>query len=331
MGDSSCLDRKDMHRIWFILVVCFLCSCRTDSDVTVLKVSHTLPRDHPVHGALEHFAQQLHTLSAGTMRADIYPGGQLGTEREQIELLQLGSLAMTKVSSSPLEGFIPEMKVFSLPYVFRNQHHFWRALNSEPGQQLLELGTRVGLRGLAYYDAGARSFYSVDKPILAPEDLDGLKVRVMNSATAIEMVRYIGGSGTPISFGELYTALDQGVVDAAENNPPSFITSGHFEIAKYYSLSEHTYVPDIVLISEYIWQKLNAQQQAWLMAAMKESVDVQKRLWSESTTHSLALATEAGVQVLKPNKQPFSEQVVAMHQAVFNTPAYPYLSAFKQL
>ncbi len=265
------------------------------------------------------------------MQIDVYPGGQLGGERELIELLQIGSLAMTKVSSAPLESFVPEMKVFSLPYVFRDANHFWKALRSEQGKYLLEAGAGVGLRGLGYYDAGARSFYSVSKPINKPTDLNGLKIRVMNSATAIEMVGELGGSGTPVSFGELYTALDQGVVDGAENNPPSFITSGHFEVAKFYSISEHTYVPDIVLISNYIWNRLTQQEQQWLQQAMEDSVLEQRKLWAASTDESLAKAKAAGVTVSYPDKTQFAKQVTEMHEATKGTKTYEILSAFKAM
>jgi len=313
------------------LLTVTLSGCDSSSNVTSLKMAHTLPTDHPVHGGMVYMAERLAELSNGKMKIDIYPGGQLGGERELIELLQIGSLAMTKVSSAPLESFVPEMKVFSLPYVFRDEKHFWAALTSDYGKQLLTAGARVGLRGLGYYDAGARSFYSVKKPISSPTDLDGLKIRVMNSATAIEMVRNLGGSGTPVSFGELYTALDQGVVDGAENNPPSFITSGHFEIAKYYSLSEHTYVPDIVLISNYIWNRLSDQEQAWLQQAMDDSVVEQRKLWAESTNVSIQKAKDAGVTVLRPDKTVFSEKVTSMHEATKGTRTYEILSAFKKM
>ena len=308
-----------------------LSGCENNSNTTLLKMAHTLPTDHPVHGGMVFMAKRLEELSQGKMKIDIYPGGQLGGERELIELLQIGSLAMTKVSSAPLESFVPEMKVFSLPYVFRDDKHFWQALRSEHGKQLLEAGASVGLRGLGYYDAGARSFYSVDKPINTPTDLDGLKIRVMNSATAIEMVGELGGSGTPVSFGELYTALDQGVVDGAENNPPSFITSGHFEVAKYYSISEHTYVPDIVLISDYIWNRLSEQEQKWLQQAMDDSVVEQRKLWAESTSASIAKAKEAGVTVSYPDKTQFAEKVTAMHEATKGTKTYEILKAFQAM
>lgn len=308
-----------------------LCACKGKDDTTVLKLAHALDTQHPVHQALDYMAERLAYHSGGTMRVDIYPAGQLGTERELMELLQIGSLAMTKVSSSPMEGFVPAMKIFSVPYVFRDNEHFWQVLNSDIGRELLVAGESVRLRGLAYYDAGSRSFYSVNKPVHTPADLGGMKIRVQLSPTAIEMVRAFGGSATPISWGELYTALQQGVVDGAENNPPSFYSSKHYEVAKYFTLNEHTMVPDIILISQYIWNGLTEQQQKWLQQAMDESVIYQRELWQQSTAESLAAVEAAGVQIIRPDKQPFMEQVQGMHAALQGTPAFDVLQQIQNL
>lgn len=308
-----------------------LASCSHQSDVRVLKMAHALPTDHPVHAGIVHMSERLGELSGGTMRIDIYPGGQLGSERELMELLQIGSLAMTKVSSSPMEGFVPAMKVFSIPYVFKDSDHFWRALNSEVGKNLLLEGEKVRLRGLGYYDAGSRSFYMVKKPIQTPDDLTGAKIRVQQSQTSMRMVRALGGSPTPISWGELYTALQQGVVDGAENNPPSFYTSKHFEVAKYYTLNEHTFVPDIVLVSSHVWASLNEQQQTWLQQAMDESVVYQRKLWAEASDEALQQVKESGVEVIYPDKTLFADEVTEMHESEKGTPAYDLMMAFKAM
>lgn len=308
-----------------------LSACSAKNDVEVLKMAHSLPTDHPVHEAIMYMAERLAVHSNGKMEIQVYPGGQLGGERELIELLQIGSLAMTKVSSSPMEGFVPEMKVFSMPYVFKDSEHYWRVLNSDLGKELLLSGEKVRLRGLGYYDAGSRSFYTVEKPIYKPEDLKGLKIRVQKSQTSLQMVRSLGGAGTPISWGELYTALDQGVVDGAENNPPSFYTSGHYEVAKFYTLNEHTFVPDIVLISTYVWNNLTEQQQAWVQKAMDESVVYERQRWAEATEHALAEVEKAGVTIIRPDNTKFAEKVEAMHEAAKGTPAYDLLQAFRAL
>lgn len=296
--------------------------CSKQQDVQVLKLAHDLDQSHAVHKAMVFMGERLHELSGGTMDVNVYPSGQLGTERELLELLQIGSLAMTKVSASPLEGFVPQMKVFSIPYIFRDKDHFWRVLESDIGRSMLQAGDHVRLRGLGYYDAGSRSFYTVNRPIHKPSDLSGLKIRVQESQTSMRMVSSLGGAPTPISWGELYTALSQGVVDGAENNPPSFFLSKHFEVSKYYTLDEHTYVPDVLLISSHIWNNLNPQQQAWLQQAVDESVDHQRELWEISTNEALAAVKAAGVEVIYPDKTAFIEQVNGMHESYRGEPVY---------
>lgn len=311
-----------------------LAACGVDQDVKVLKLAHNLDTTTSVHKAMVHLAERLHLLSEGTMRVDIYPSGQLGQEREYIELLQIGSLAMTKVSASPMEGFVPEMRIFSIPYVFRDEAHLWRFLESDLGKGMLAKGEGKRLRGIGYYDAGSRSFYSqcgTNKPIRQPADLTGLKIRVQESQTSVRMIQALGGSATPISWGELYTALQQGVVDAAENNPPSFFQSKHFEVCKVYTLDEHTAVPDVMLISSYVWHTLNKQQQAWLQQAMDESVVHQRKLWAADTQAALAAVAAAGVEIVYPDKSLFQAQVQEMHESYRGEPIYELLQAIRAM
>ncbi|MEM0962919.1 MAG: TRAP transporter substrate-binding protein, partial [Bacteroidota bacterium] len=226
-------------------------------DARVLRLGHGLSLDHPVHLAMEAMAAHVDSASGGSLQIAVYPSGQLGSERECLELLQIGSLAMTKVSSSVLEGFAPEFSVFSLPYLFRDEAHRLAVFDSEVGRSLLDATEPYRFRGLTYYDAGARSYYTVERPVRTPEDLTGLKIRVQESPTSMRMVREMGGSPTPISWGELYTALQQGVVDGAENNPPSFFLSRHYEVAPYYVLNEHTAVPDVLVVGTPVWETLS--------------------------------------------------------------------------
>lgn len=298
-----------------------LISCGVDeeSNVTTLRLGHTLDTQHSVHKAMVYFGERLGELSNGNMDVKIYPSSQLGTEREMIELLQIGSLSMTKVSASPLEGFVPAMKIFSIPYVFRDNEHFWHVLNSDVGKGLLKGVEPFRLKGLAYYDAGSRSFYTNKKPIRTPADLAGMKIRVLNSPTAVRTVRELGAAATPVSWGELYTALQQGVVDGAENNPPSYYLSRHYEIARYYSLDEHTSVPDIMLMSLRVWEDLTPQQQKWVDEAMQDSVRFQRKLWRESTLDSLAKVKADGVEVIYPDKGPFIDAVKPFHESLRGT------------
>ena len=307
------------------------CGSDTDSEITTLRLGHTLDTQHSVHKAMVHFGERLNALSNGAMNVKIYPSSQLGTEREMIELLQIGSLSMTKVSASPLEGFVPAMKIFSFPYIFRDNDHFWKVLNSEVGQGLLAGVEPFRLKGLAYYDAGSRSFYTNNKPVRTPADLAGMKIRVLNSPTAVRTVRELGGAATPVAWGELYTALQQGVVDGAENNPPSYYLSRHYEIARYYSLDEHTSVPDVMLMSLRVWENLTEQQQEWVDKAMQDSVIFQRQAWQESTLDSLAKVKADGVEVIYPDKKPFVEAVKPFHESLRGTAVGDLISQIKAM
>ena len=295
-----------------LIVGAVLGACSREDDIVVLKLAHALDPGHSVHQGMEFMAERLESYSGGAMRIDIYPSGQLGAERELVELVQIGSLAMTKVSAAPLEAFVPAMQVFSIPYVFRDRDHYFKALDSDIGKELLEAVSVARLKGLGYYDAGSRSFYMVDTPVAKPGDIVGKKIRVMKSQTAVKMIAAMGGSATPIAWGELYTALQQGVVDGAENNPPTFYLSGHYETSKYFALDEHTSVPDILLMSLHVWDSLNKQQQEWLRQAADDSVAHQRELWRIATEKALAAVEEAGVTVTYPDKQPFMAAVEEM-------------------
>lgn len=293
---------------------------RTQSSQTVLHVGHVVDTTHTMHRALSFFNDRLTEVSGGELTIEIYPSGQLGSERDLIELMQIGSLAMAQVSVGPVESFVPEMQIFSLPYVFDDANHFWRVINSDLGEMLLLSPLKVDLRGLAFFDAGSRSFYTCPKPIDNPDDLAGMKIRVMKSQSAVSLMRELGASATPISFGELYTALQQGVVDGAENSPITYYKARHYEICKNFTLDEHNTIPAIVLFSEKIWQSLNEQQHQWLQIAMKSTVEYQKQLWAEDTQVALTNLEAAGVNIITPDKTPFQEKVVSFKESFAGTP-----------
>jgi len=286
--------------------------CAQKEQGKVLKLAHGLDPSHPVHNAMVYMAERCQEISGGELSIEIYPSGQLGSEQQCVELLQIGSLAITKVSAAVMESFTEEFKVLGLPYVFRSREHSFSVLDGEIGDELLLSTEPFWIRGLCFYDAGSRSFYTIDKPINHPDDLKGLKIRVMKSITAMEMEKAQGGSPTPISWGELYTALQSGVVDGAENNPPSFYTSHHYEVCKYYSLNEHTMVPDVLIVSLKVWSKLSDQEKKWLQQAADDSVPVQRKLWAESEKESLEIVQEAGVTINYPEKEPFAEKVTEL-------------------
>ncbi|MDA7797443.1 TRAP transporter substrate-binding protein [Flavobacteriaceae bacterium] len=282
-------------------------SCEQLSTTKVIRLGHGLNPSHSVHKAMVYMGEQLEIKSNGKIKLLIYPSQQLGTERECLELLQIGALDMTKSSAGVLENFSPGMKVLGLPYLFRNREHSFKVLDGPIGKELLAGAEKYWLKGLAYYDAGSRSFYTINTPVEQPSDLEGLKIRVQESQTAIDMVKSFGGSPTPISHGELYTSLQLGVVDGAENNPPVFYLSRHYEVCKNYILDEHTVLPDVVLMSTHLWNSLNKEEQKWVQESIDLSVIEQRKLWMQSEKESLDAVRAAGVIVSYPDKTKFSE------------------------
>ncbi len=302
------------HLVSVLLLACCLGGCAEVLNHRTLKLAHGLEVTHPVHIAMEFMAKKVEEKSGGKLRMDIYPGEQLGSERQLLESLQIGSIGMTKVSSAVLEQFDPNIRVLGLPYIFKDRDHHFRVLDGEVGQELL-LGTqKYWLRGLCYYDAGSRSFYSRNRRIDKPEDLSGMRIRVQQSQTAMAMIDALGAKPEPIAWGELYTSLQQGRVDGAENNAPSFLSSRHYEVCKYYSLNEHTAVPDVLIMSTHVWNRLSAQEQAWLMEAVNESLVFQRELWAEKEAEALKAVEAAGVEIIRPDKQPFMDRVAGMFE-----------------
>jgi tripartite ATP-independent transporter DctP family solute receptor len=309
----------------FILLLAFT-SCIGPLDEKELKLAHGLPTDHPVHQAMEFMGQRVRELSGGKLDVKVYPSEQLGSEQQCVELVQIGSLAITKVSAAVMESFVEEYKVLGLPYIFKSKEHAFHVFDGDIGNELLLSSTRKWIRGLTFYDAGSRSFYTKNKPIEHPDDLSGMKIRVMASVTAVGMIRALGGSATPISWGELYTALQSGVVDGAENNPPSLYTSRHYEVCKYYSLDEHTTIPDVLVISEVVWNKLSEQEREWIQQAADESAVLQRKLWAESEAKSLEEVQKAGVVINYPNKEPFIQKVQPFLESYRDNPViYSYI------
>ncbi|PTB97053.1 TRAP transporter substrate-binding protein DctP [Marivirga lumbricoides] len=297
---------KSMQILRFSFLFLLLCfSCKEEGKVKTIKLAHSLSEAHPVHQAMVFMAGEVLKNSKGRLQLEIYPGSQLGSEQQCLELLQIGSLGMTKVSAAVMENFSPSLKVFGFPYLFRNDEHRFSVYDGPIGQQLLKEGQQYWLRGLAYFDAGNRSFYTKDKQIKEPKDLEGLKIRVMQSPTAIELVKSFGGSPTPISWGELYTALQQGVVDGAENNLPSFYSSRHYEVSQFLTVNEHSSIPDILVISTIIWDDLSDDERAWLMDAVEEATIYQRKLWKKAEEEALFEVKKAGVTVYYPDKDLF--------------------------
>ncbi|MEG2830721.1 MAG: TRAP transporter substrate-binding protein, partial [Edwardsiella sp. (in: enterobacteria)] len=250
------------------------------AEKVTLKLAHNLERSHVVHQAFEQMAKEVQQLSNGNMRIRIYPSSQMGSARETLELLQNGALDMTKGSASDLESFDNVYAIYNMPYLFKDQQHFDNVVYGPVGKEIMDSTKDKGFFAMSAYVAGTRSFYA-KKPITSPADLKGMKIRVQASPTTIKMVELMGGSPTPISFGEVYTAMQQGVVDGAENNVPSWVQTRHIEIANVLSEDEHASIPDYLVIATKTWEKLTPEQQDILTKAARNSEAYQQKLWDQ--------------------------------------------------
>lgn len=321
-----------IYTFFAIALFCGLVSCESIEEAKTIKLAHGLDESHPVHKAMVFMGEELEKKSEGSLKIRVYPNQQLGSERQCLELLQIGSLGMTKVSAAVMENFSPNMKVFGLPYLFKNKEQTFRVLDGSIGKELLDGGEKYWLKGLGYYDAGSRSFYTVKAPIETPDDLKGLKIRVMESVTAMNMIKSMGGAPTPISSGELYTALQQGVVDGAENNPPTFYLTRDYEVCKYFSLDEHTTIPDVLIMSTHLWNSLNAEEQGWVQEAADASVRYQRKLWAIAEEDALAAVEKAGVTISRPDKKPFMEKVTSVYESYKdNVEMYSLIQRIKEI
>ncbi|THA06123.1 TRAP transporter substrate-binding protein [Rodentibacter pneumotropicus] len=291
------------------------------SAKTVLKLSHNNDKTHPVHISMQYMADEVKKLTNGEVIVRIYPNSQLGTQRESMELLQSGSLDMAKSNASELEAFEASYGAYNIPYLFHDVEHYYRALlDPVVGQKILDSSKGKGFIGLTYYDGGARSFYA-DKPIKSPIDLKGMKIRVQPSPTAVEMMKLMGASPTPLAYGELYTALQQKVVDGAENNQTALTLARHGEVAKYFSEDEHTMIPDVLVIGQKSWDKLTPEQQKALKKTADDSMMYHKDLWQKMIAETTQEAKDKlGVEFVKVDKQPFIDATKSMHDAAKANP-----------
>ncbi len=289
-------------------------------DRVTLKLAHNLDASHVVHQSLESMAKEIQDKSNGEVRVRIYTNGQMGGPRETIEMLQNGSLDLTKASATEMEVFVPELAVFNLPYLFKNQQHFDNVIFGEIGDELLSKSQEKGFQKLASYVAGTRSIYS-KKPINTIDELKGMKIRVVSTPTTNKMIESFGASPTVVSFGEVYTALQQGVLDGAENNEPSYVQTRHFEVAPYYIENMHTAVPDYLIISNTALDKLSDKNKEIVLNAAKNSEKVQQDLWYKEVERSRNEAISKGAKFIEMDQTSFRDAVKPMHEEFKADPA----------
>ena len=258
--------------------------------------------------ALDKFAELLSAKSGGKMTLKMYHAGTLGSQPDAIEQVRMGGLEIANFSLGPIGPIVPEANVVSLPFIFKDPDHAFRVLEGKAGEMMNEGLAKKGLISLAWYDGGARSFYNSKKPIKTPADVTGLKVRVMNNDLYSGMIKALGGNPSPMAFSEVYQSLKTGVVDGAENNWPSYESTGHYEVAKYYSISQHLIIPETLCINAAVWNKLSAKDQKILKEAAQESALLQRKLWKERSKASEKKVMTGGSVINSiPNKDPFQD------------------------
>lgn len=289
---------------------------------TTLRSSDTHPDGYPTVAAVQKMGELLEERTDGRLCIEVFHSAQLGEEKDTIEQTQFGVIDMNRVSMGPFNNIIEETQVPSLPYIFRSVDHMHKVMDGPIGQQILDAFSDHDLVGLAFYDGGSRSFYNSQKPITSMEDLAGMKFRVMQSDMFVDMVGALGANATPMPYGEVYSGIQTGVIDGAENNWPSYDSSGHFEVAKYYTQDEHLIVPEVLVMSKSSWDKLSAEDQELVRQAAKDSVPVMRELWAAREKESEARVREAGVEVITDiDKTPFIEAMAPVYEKYVTSPA----------
>lgn len=297
------------------------CGRTKSDDVRVMRVAHNQGEGHPIHLALKEFENIVETNTNNKIDIQVYPNELLGGQREAIELTQTGAIDIAVGSISLLESFNKSYSVFNLPYLFDSKEHYHAVMNDDEIMNDIYESTREsGFVGLTWFDAGSRNMYTTDKPIMKPEDLKGKKIRVQQSQTNIRMMELLGGSATPMSFGEVYTALQQKVIDGAENNELVLTNNKHGEVAKYYSYNQHAMIPDILIMNAKLLDNLSEEHRNIILDAVDKINKFEVDAWEEKVEESKKQSEEMGVQFYYPELEPFKEKVLPLHDEMTKDP-----------
>lgn len=310
----------NLKRILITLLVLAVALSGTVAQ-TVLKLAEIHPQGYPTELADEEFARLVNLYTNGKFKLDIYPGGQIsGDEKVVIEQVKIGAIQIARVSSGALGSFNAQLNVFSLPYLFDSADHMWNFLLSPAGDKMLADLAPSGFVGLCWYDGGARSFYA-NYPLNTIADLKGHKFRVMPNNLLVKMVEAMGASAVPMGAGQVFSAVQTGVIDGAENNAPSLISFNHYQVAKYYMLDEHLRLPEVLFMNKASWDKLSAADQAAFRKAAKETIAFQRAKWDAYVIEATKkIVAEGEIIVQVPDKTPFKnavKQLVATESPAF--------------
>jgi tripartite ATP-independent transporter DctP family solute receptor len=290
------------------------------SAQTTLRSSDTHPDGYPTVEAVKFLGQLMEQRTNGRVKIQVYHSSQLGQEKDTIEQTRFGVIDMNRINLGPLNNLVPETSIPGLPFLFRSVDHMRKVMDGPIGEEILKALEPHGLVGLAYYDSGARSFYNSKRAVTKPEDMKGLKIRVQQSDLFIALVSALGANATPMPFGEVFSALQTGVIDGAENNWPSYESTRHFEVSKFYSLTEHSMSPEVLVMSKRAWDKLGAEDQATMRKAAKESVVKMRELWEAREKSAEAAVKAKGAQITSVDKQAFIDAMKPVYDKFVTNP-----------
>lgn len=285
----------------------------TAENPLVLTLAHNLSETHITSIALDDFVQKVETESNGRIRIDVYPNGQLGSETEVLEQLMAGVVSMTRVSAPGLATYNEGYHAFGLPYIFDDTENYYDVMDSDAMRDFFMSSEEDGFVSLTYYTSGARSFYTINKPIRTPADLKGLKFRVQDMKSQTDMMNALGGTPVAMAMGDVYTSLQTGIINGSENNETVLTTGKHGEICKYFSEDQHTMIPDVLVISSSVWEQISKEDQEILLNAARESTEAHKVTWAAAIDESIAEAKEMGVTFVEDvDKEAFREATADM-------------------
>jgi tripartite ATP-independent transporter DctP family solute receptor len=277
------------------------------------KASDVQPAGYPTVAAVESLGKKLEAATSGRLSVQMFPSAQLGGEKETIEQTQIGAIQLLRVSAGALGPIVDDINVVNMPFLFKNMAHAEKMMDGEIGQDLLDKITanaNANLVALCWMNAGARSIYNTKKPVKAIDDLKGMKVRVIGNPIFIDMMNALGGNGVAMGYDQVFSALQTGVIDGAENNPPSYVFSNHYTAAKYYSLTEHLIIPEVLLFSKKAWSALSADDQGLIKKFAREAQMEERELWNKYEQQAMEKAKAAGCEItVIADKTPFQNAV----------------------
>ena len=282
---------------------------------TTLKLAEVHPAGYPTVIALENMGKKLEEATDGELKYRMFSGGVLGSEKEVVEQLQIGAVQLTRVSLGTLGPVVPDVNVFNMPFVFRDHAHMRKVIDGEIGQDLLDKITdsEFNMVGLAWMDGGVRNLYS-KKPVRNMDDLKGMKIRVMGNPLFIDTLNAMGAQGVAMDTGEIFSALQTGVVDGAENNPPTMLEHNHYRAAQYYSLTGHLILPEPIVMSKSAWNKLTPEQQELVRTFAMEAQLEERKLWDEKSASSEEKLKAAGVEFIEVDRKPFYDATAPVRE-----------------